>query len=112
MTTPTVAIATGILGKATETGVRRHIALLFGGNTVVFCETRDSGHESARPTFVQRPGPGLGARLEFELGKPVNSLRYGSSGVPSQTNEWMGRSSPRVTSTTSPVWRSRSESTH
>jgi glycosyltransferase involved in cell wall biosynthesis len=81
-TAPTVAIATGILGKATETGVRRHIALLFGGNTVVLCETRDPGHESARPTFVQRPGPGLGARLEFELGKPVNSLRYTSSGVP------------------------------
>ena len=29
----TVAIATGILGKATETGVRRHMALLFGGRS-------------------------------------------------------------------------------
>ena len=78
---PTLAIATGILGKATETGVRRHVALLFGGNTVVLCERREPGHADTRPTFVQHP-EGVLEQVEFQLGKPVNSLRYRSSGVP------------------------------
>jgi glycosyltransferase involved in cell wall biosynthesis len=77
----TIAIATGILGKATETGVRRHIALLFGGRTVVLCETREPGYEATRPVFVQHRN-GLVGRLELLAGKPVNSLRYRSSGVP------------------------------
>lgn len=79
---PTLAVATGILGKATETGVRRHIALMFGGRTVVLCERMEPGHEPLRPTFVQHPRGGLAERVAFEIGKPVGSLRYGSSGVP------------------------------
>ncbi len=79
---PVVAIATGILGKATETGVRRHVALLFGGNTVVLCERVETGHVPVRPTFVQHPSGSLRDLVEFEIGKPVGSLRYSSSGVP------------------------------
>ena len=79
---PTLAVATGILGKATETGVRRHIAMLFGGNTVVLCERQEKGHNTIRPTCVQHPQGGLGALAEFELGKLVGSLRYQCSGVP------------------------------
>lgn len=79
----TIAIATGILGKATETGARRHIDLLFGGNTVVLCERREEGFETTRPLFVSGEvvhGP-LG-RIEHEAGKLIGSLLYASSGVP------------------------------
>ncbi len=79
---PTIAVATGILGKATETGVRRHIALLFGGNTVVLCERQEVGHAALRPTYVQHPQGGLLDRAEFEAGKLIGSLRYQCSGVP------------------------------
>jgi glycosyltransferase involved in cell wall biosynthesis len=75
----TVAVATGILGKATETGVRRHVAELFGGRTVVLCERREPGHVDTRPTFVQNPE---GVDPEFLLGKPVGSLRYRAPNVP------------------------------
>jgi glycosyltransferase involved in cell wall biosynthesis len=78
-----VAIAAGILGTATETGVRRHVGELFGGNTVVLTERRDQGHVPLKPTFdASEAGSGpLGALLR-EIGKPVQSRRYGSSGVP------------------------------
>ncbi|MCB1354053.1 MAG: glycosyltransferase [Rhodobacteraceae bacterium] len=79
----TVAIATGILGTATETGVRRHIALLFSGRTVVLCERRDPDHVSEKPVFVAiggRSGPLQVA--EREIGKAIQSLRYKCSGVP------------------------------
>jgi colanic acid/amylovoran biosynthesis glycosyltransferase len=81
--TPTVAIATGILGKATETGVRRHIGMLFGGNTVVLCERRDPDHSGEKPVFASVGGhDGAAARAEREIGKAVQSLRYRCSGVP------------------------------
>ncbi|MEM8570661.1 MAG: glycosyltransferase [Pseudomonadota bacterium] len=81
--TPKVAIATGILGKGTETGVRRHIAHLFGGNTVVLCERLTPGFESEKPVFVSVDGrSGPVATLEREIGKAVQSLRYQCSGVP------------------------------
>jgi colanic acid/amylovoran biosynthesis glycosyltransferase len=81
--TPTVAIATGILGKATETGVRRHIGLLFGGNTVILCERREPGFESDKPAFVSISGrSGARVTVEREIGKAVQSLRYRCSGVP------------------------------
>lgn len=78
-----VAIATGILGTATETGVRRHVNELFGGHTVVLTERRDPEHVALKPTFdASRAGAGpLGAVLR-EIGKPIQSRRYGSSGVP------------------------------
>lgn len=78
----TLAIATGILGNATETGVRRHIATLFGGNTVVLCERIEQGYASTRPTFVHHPRGNLLERIEFEIGKPLNILRYQTWGVP------------------------------
>jgi colanic acid/amylovoran biosynthesis glycosyltransferase len=78
-----VAIATGILGKATETGVRRHIGLLSGGNTVVLCERREPGFESDKPVFVSISGrTGAMETVEREIGKAVQSLRYRCSGVP------------------------------
>ncbi len=79
----TIAIATGILGTATETGVRRHVNELFGGNTVVLTERRDPEHVALKPTFdASEAGAGpIGAVLR-EVGKPVQSWRYGSSGVP------------------------------
>ncbi len=78
----TVAIATGILGKATETGVRRHVAMLFGGNTVVLCERMVPDHAPLRPTFVlDEHTDGFVAFMEREVGKAVQSWRYGSSGV-------------------------------
>ncbi len=78
----TIAIATGILGKATETGVRRHIAMLFGGRTVVLAERREPGFEPTRPTFIQSEvsGPLLG--VERLIGNGVQSLRFTCSGVP------------------------------
>jgi len=78
---PSVAIATGILGKGTETGVRRHIQQLFGGNTVVLTERVEPGFGPDRPAYVQYAGGGLAARLERAVGQGVNSRRYGSSGV-------------------------------
>ncbi len=77
-----IAIATGILGKATETGVRRHVNLLFGGRTVVLTERRETGFQSPRPTFVDADAGGAGGALERGLGRGINSLRYGCSGVP------------------------------
>lgn len=78
-----IAVATGILGKATETGVRRHIAQLFLGNTVVLCERREPGHETDKPVFTSIDGRGGAlAAMEREIGKAVGSRRYGSSGVP------------------------------
>jgi glycosyltransferase involved in cell wall biosynthesis len=79
---PTVAIATGILGAATETGVRRHIATLFGGRTVVLAERREPGFQPTRPSFIQYEvgGPLIGA--ERLIGNGVQSLRYACSGVP------------------------------
>jgi glycosyltransferase involved in cell wall biosynthesis len=79
---PTVAIATKICGRATETGVRRHIRLLFGGRTVVVSETVDGPPDASRPLFVYGPQGGFLHRLEVLLGKRVNSLRYTNSGVP------------------------------
>jgi colanic acid/amylovoran biosynthesis glycosyltransferase len=80
---PTVAIATGILGKATETGVRRHIGMLFGGNTVVLCERREPGFESEKPVFTAISGRDSPLETaEREIGKAVQSLRYKCSGVP------------------------------
>lgn len=79
----TVAIATGILGKATETGVRRHIAHLFGGRTVVLTETSPAGFNRDRPTFVLDTAThGPLAALETQIGKGVGSLRHANSGVP------------------------------
>jgi glycosyltransferase involved in cell wall biosynthesis len=78
-----VAIATGILGTATETGVRRHVGELFGGHSVVLTERIEAGHDPLRPTFdASAAGRGPLGLLQREIGKPVQSWRYGSSGVP------------------------------
>lgn len=77
-----LAIATGILGKSTETGARRHAEQLFGGATVVLCERIEAGYIPTRPTFVLHPRGNLLERLEFEIGRPINSLRYRNRGVP------------------------------
>jgi hypothetical protein len=63
---PTIAIATGILGKATETGVRRHVNLLFGGRTVVLTERFEAGFQTPRPVFVETEAGGPGGALERE----------------------------------------------
>lgn len=78
-----IAIATGILGLATETGPRRHVEDLFGGNTVVLTERTDAGHIPLKTTFdaAQAKAGRLGSILR-EIGKPIQSVRFGSSGVP------------------------------
>ena len=79
----TVAIATGILGKATETGARRHIAHLFGGRTVVLAETRAGSFDAGRPAFVlDEAVEGPSAVVEDLIGKGIQSLRHDNSGVP------------------------------
>jgi colanic acid/amylovoran biosynthesis glycosyltransferase len=80
---PTIAIATGILGRATETGVRRHINELFGGNTIVLAEKLEPGFTPGRPAFIQFPTTAsLAGKAAREFGRGVQSLRYGFSGVP------------------------------
>ena len=80
---PTLAVATGILGNPTETGARRHLAMLFGGRTVALAERRFPGFRSPRPALVLNElDAGPLAWLEQELGKAVQSRRYQSSGVP------------------------------
>lgn len=80
---PTVAIATGILGRGTETGVRRHIAHLFGGRTVVMCERIEPGFVPDRPTYVLNPpDASLAEYTVRQIGKSIQSLRYRCSGVP------------------------------
>ena len=77
-----IAIATGILGKGTETGVRRHVQHLFGGDTVVLAERVEPGFVPDRPAFVQYGGGGGPlAAVERAIGQGITSVRYGSSGV-------------------------------
>lgn len=77
----TVAIATGILGKSTETGARRHVAQLFGGQTVVVCDRIEPGTALLRPTFVCAPS-GLPGQVEALAGRAAGHLRFGVPGVP------------------------------
>ncbi len=79
---PTVAVATGILGKGTETGVRRHIRYLFGGSTVVLTERLEPGFTLDRPTLLQRGPVGPVATVERAIGTAISSRHYGCSGVP------------------------------
>lgn len=76
-----VAIATGIFGRPTETGVRRHVGMLFGGNTVVLCERCEPGATSEKPVF-DASTPRILRKIEREIGKPIQSFRYACSGVP------------------------------
>jgi colanic acid/amylovoran biosynthesis glycosyltransferase len=78
-----LAIATPILGKSTETSQRRHIAELYGGDTVVVCRSAEPGFDPGRPVFQtgKKPMRGLD-KAELELGKAVGTVAYRASGVP------------------------------
>lgn len=78
-----LAIATPILGKSTETSQRRHIAQLFGGNTVVITKAVEQGFTTDRPVFqmARKPFTPL-ERAELELGKAWHTIVYRASGVP------------------------------
>ncbi|MBA3324568.1 MAG: glycosyltransferase [Rhodobacteraceae bacterium] len=78
-----LAIVTSVVGKSTEISQRRHIAELFGGNTVVICYSVEPGFVTDRPMLhVTRRPKGLAPRLELEFGKALHTLTHRASGVP------------------------------
>jgi len=78
-----LAIATSVVGKATEVSQRRHIAELFGGRTCVICYSVTPGFVTDKPMLhVTRRPKGIASRAELEFGKAWNTLRWRASGVP------------------------------
>ena len=78
-----LAIVTSVVGKSTEVSQRRHIAELFGGDTVVICHAVEPGFQTDRPLLhLTRRPPGLLPRLELEFGKALHTLTHHASGVP------------------------------
>jgi colanic acid/amylovoran biosynthesis glycosyltransferase len=78
-----LAVVTTRLGKATEISQARHVAGLFGGRTMVVCNSVEPGVTTGRPVFVRNAfKPRSAIALAPALARLVQSVQFGDSGVP------------------------------
>lgn len=76
------AIATSDYHVMGETFVNRHIAHLFGGDTVVVAGRSNGDDPYGKPLFVRRRRPGLADLVALPAAATINRIRHATSRVP------------------------------
>ncbi|MHA6345836.1 glycosyltransferase [Roseivivax sp. CAU 1761] len=76
------AIGTSDYHVPGETFINRHIAHLFGGDTVVVCGRANGDNPYDRPVFVRRARPGLVDLAHWPLAAAWNRTRHATTRLP------------------------------